>query len=86
MRVTLLTAATASLISACSTVPERACQLPEALTRPAPPLAAPDALMAPLPLTDVYTLWLDDVRRYNALRARHNALAEQVSRCARDKS
>lgn len=60
--------------------------MPETLTRPAPPLATPDALKAPLPLEDVYSLWLDDVRRYNALRARHNALAEQVVACARDKS
>lgn len=68
-------------LSGCSTAPERACPLPEALTAPAPPLAAPDALKAPLSLEDAYTLWLDDIRRYNALRARHNAVAEMAALC-----
>lgn len=68
-------------LSACSTAPDLACPLAPALTAPAPPLAAPDALRAPLSLEDAYTLWLDDIRRYNDLRERHAALADEARRC-----
>jgi hypothetical protein len=68
-------------LSGCSTEPEPGCLLPTRLTQPAPPLAAPDALVAPLSAASAFEAWMDDIRLYNDLRDRHAALAAEAERC-----
>lgn len=78
----------ATSLSACSTAPGTACRdaLPEALLAPEPPLAPPDAIRAPLSLRDAYRLWLDDIVRFEALRARHADLAAAARSCRNEEA